>query len=429
MRISDLVWKEIRHRKLNFGLCVLSVVVATGCLVGAVTLLKVSDARTRQILAAQEAETRARADELNDAVRKAMLRLGFNIVILPKRQQLDDWYAHDYATNDMPESYVDKLAQAKVITVQHLLPSLQHRVFWPEAKRNIILVGTRGEVPNRDSTPKPPLVQPVPPGRIVLGHELHTSLGLKPGAPVKLLGRDFTVHLCHAARGSKDDITAWIPLADAQEMLGKPGRINAILALECNCAMADVAQVRNEVGRILPDTQVIERGSEALARAEARRRVEQDGAAALKLAADQRAALRAERERLASLLVPLVLLVCAAAVTLLTFTNVRERRSEIGILRAIGLRRGQVLALILSKAGGIGLAGGVLGCLAGFWMGRLAGAGLELAADGLPAVGATLDWQSLMLTVLLAPLLTVVASWIPALLGAQQDPATSLHEG
>jgi ABC-type lipoprotein release transport system permease subunit len=429
MSIAGLVVKEIRYRKLNFALGLLAVVIATGCFAGAVTLLQVHDLRTRQLLTAKETETRTRLDELSDAVRKAMLRLGFNIVILPKRQQLEDWYAHDFATNDMPEAFVEKLAQSKIVTIQHLLPSLQQRVLWPETKRTIILVGTRGEVPNRFSTPKQPLAQPVPAGHIVLGHELHTSLGLKVGDRLKLLGREFTVHQAHAARGSKDDITAWIPLAEAQALLNKPGRINAILALECNCAMADVAKVREEIGRILPETQVIERGSEALARAEARRRVEQEAADALQAAADQRGRLRAEREHLAAWLVPAVLLVCAAAVALLMLANVRERRGEIGILRAIGLRQSQVLALFLSKALLIGLAGGVAGWLAGFWIGHQAGSSLESGAgERIPAV-AVFEPRWLLLTVLLAPVLAALASWMPALLAARQDPAVTLQEG
>ena len=114
------------------------------------------------------------------------------------------------------------------------------------------------------------MVQPIEPGQIVLGYELHDSLGLKVGDELKLMGRAFTVSQCYPMRGNKDDITAWINLRQAQEMLDKKGLINAILALECQCAWADLAQVREEITRILPDTQVIEQGSKALARAEAR---------------------------------------------------------------------------------------------------------------------------------------------------------------
>jgi putative ABC transport system permease protein len=148
MRIRHLVAKEIRHRKLSFGLGLLAVALAVGTLVGALTLLHGHDLRTQHLLARKEAETKEKMAALNDDVRKAMLRLGFNLVILPKGQNLGDWYADDYASKYMPEEYVTKLAHSGIMTVRHLLPSLQQKVKWPEKKRTIILVGTRGEVPD-----------------------------------------------------------------------------------------------------------------------------------------------------------------------------------------------------------------------------------------------------------------------------------------
>ena len=62
--------------------------------------------------------------KLKDDTRKAMLKLGFNVVILPKDQNLSDWYADDYASKYMPEEYVTKLANSRVVTVRHFLPSL-----------------------------------------------------------------------------------------------------------------------------------------------------------------------------------------------------------------------------------------------------------------------------------------------------------------
>ena len=122
--------------------------------------------------------------------------------------------------------------------------------------------------------PKKPLAQQVSAGEMVVGYELYRSLDLKVGQKVKLLGREFRLVKSHESRGNKDDVTVWINLAEAQELLKKEGLINAILALECTCALGDVAQVRAEITKILPDTQVIERGGRALARAEARVKVE-----------------------------------------------------------------------------------------------------------------------------------------------------------
>ena len=64
---------------------------------------------------------------------------------------------------------------------------------------------------------------------------LARSLGLKQGDRIELFGRAFRISQCNEERGNKDDISIWIDLSTAQEILRKPGRISAILALKCLC--------------------------------------------------------------------------------------------------------------------------------------------------------------------------------------------------
>lgn len=429
MNLWHVVKKEILYRKLNFGMALVSVVLAAGCLVGSLTLLKVHDERTRIILARKEAETKKKMDELKDEVRRAMLKLGFNLVILPEGQNLGDWYAEDYASRYMPEEYVTRLANSGIITVRHFLPTLQQKIKWPETKRTIILVGTRGEVPNIHKSPRKPLVQPVPAGGIVLGHELHQSLGLKVADEVQLSGRSFTVHKCHEERGTKDDITAWINLREAQEMLEKKGLINAILALECICQGVDdlLSRVRADIAGILPGTRVIEIGSRALARAEARAEVGREAKASLEREEKNRARLKTEREAFTAILVPLIMLACGVWIAFLGFTNVRDRRVEIGILRAMGFRSGQIMFLFLSRSLMIGLIGGGLGFLAGALSGSRLGFTLEGKTEAVTVTGKVLDPALLLLALAAALILTLISGWIPALLASQQDPAEVLR--
>jgi len=427
MTIWGLAVKEIRHRKLSFGLGLVSVVLAVGSLVGALTLLKGYDMRTRQILARKEAEAKQKMAALNDDVRKAMLRLGFNLVILPKGQNLGDWYADDYASKYMPEEYVTRLAHSQIMTVRHLLPSLQQKVKWPEKKRTIILVGTRGEAPDFHANPKKPMVQPVPRGKIVLGYEIHHSLGLNIGDDLTLLSRHFTVHKLYQERGSKDDITAWINLKEAQELLGKKGLINAILAIECICSWSGLPKLKADIAGILPDTQVVERVSKARIRYQTRLKVAQRAKETIQAEKRSRAKLRSQRERVVSVLVVVATVGSAAWIALLSLANVRERRAEIGVLRALGLRSRQIMLLFLSKAAAMGFAGGILGLVAGFLVGKHLAITLEHAAA--EPMGQTLFDPRLVLPALvMAPLLAVVASWIPAIIAAQQDPADILRQ-
>ncbi|UCC98981.1 MAG: ABC transporter permease, partial [Phycisphaerales bacterium] len=391
MTIWSLLIREILHRKLNFALGVLSVVVASGSLVGAVTLLRIHDVHTNQLLEDKQAALAEQMARLKDDTRKAMLKLGFNVVILPKDQNLNDWYADDYASKYMPEEYVDRLANSGVVTVRHFLPSLQQKIEWPEHKRKIILVGARGEVPNLHKSPVKPMVQPVPPGTISLGYELHRSLDMKEGDTVELMGRTFTVHACHKERGNKDDITAWIYLAEAQELLDKPEKINAILALECLCVGEEgLPLIRAEIAKVLPGTQVIERGSEAIARAEARTKVEEQARASVQQEKDARENLRAVRERFASILTPVVVTACAIWIAILGFTNVRARREEIGVLRALGVHSRAILVMFLSRHVLVGALGGALGFVAGILSAACFGAARE--GTSVSKVGMGLSW-------------------------------------
>ncbi|MHC4228062.1 MAG: FtsX-like permease family protein [Planctomycetota bacterium] len=427
MTIWSLLLREILHRKLNFALSVLSVMVASGSLIGAVTLLRIHDIRTGQILEREEAKLAANMAQLKDDTRKAMLKLGFNVVILPKDQNLSDWYADDYASKYMPEEYVQTLANSKVVTVRHFLPSLQQKIEWPERKRKIILVGTRGEVPNLHKSPVKPLVQQVPRGTITLGHELHRSMDIKVGDDVELMGRSFKVHACYKERGNKDDITAWIYLAEAQELLDKQGKINAILALECHCTGDALPMIRKEIAGVLPNTQVIERGSRAIARAEARTRVEEQARLAVENEKTARATLRQNRERFASVLIPVVVTACAVWVAVLGFTNVRSRRDEIGILRTLGVSAKNVMVMFMSRHVLLGVFGGALG----FGAGVLSAVYFSAAREGadVQIIGTDFSWAGLLLaSVGGAAALAVVAGWIPTLVATRQDPAVVLHE-
>ena len=158
MKISLLVIKEIKRRKLNFLLGLLSVVFAVASVTGALTMLNIHDINRDKLISAKEKETRERLAILQDDYRKITKKLGFNLLILPEDQNLIDLYADDFAAKHMPESYVDSLANSRSVFIRHLLPSLQEKITWPEKHRTIILTGIRGEVPFLHKDPKEPML-------------------------------------------------------------------------------------------------------------------------------------------------------------------------------------------------------------------------------------------------------------------------------
>lgn len=449
MSLWRLVTREIRHRRLNFALSLLSVAVAVACVIGAETLLRLDRVATGRILsqkqqeveaavAARQADVEQAGEALQDAVRKSMLKLGFNVLILPAEQELSELHLNGTLSRTMPEEYVERLANTDIVTVNHLLPSVTKRIRWEERDLDVILHGTRGEVPIMHRGLKKPLLEAVAPGMMVVGYEIHQKLGLNVGDEVTLLGREFTVSTLHPERGSTDDVTIWIDLKQAQELLGLQNLIHAILALECDCAGDRIAAIRAEIGGILPGTQVIERFSQALTRAEARNQAKETaeealareqaaGAEALRLEMEGRAQLERKHAEFAGVLVPLAILAAAVWVGLLAFGNARQRSSEIGILRAIGLRSQQILAAFLAKAALVGLVGGILGCLIGLAFGKLSGGAAAKAVSWSELTAQQGFGIVVVLSLVLAPTLSVVASWIPAMLISRQDPAIVLQ--
>jgi len=409
MRIATLVGLEMMRRKLGFLLALLAIVVAVSCSVGVVTLIH-----------GYQLQTVRRVAAMDDEIRRITKNMGFNITILPKGENLAEFYATDFAQKTMPYEFVDRLAESPdIVTINHLRPALIRKMEWPERKRQVLLMGVSGVVPFAHRNPKKPLSQPVPAGTMHVGYVLADELGLKEGGTVRFAGREFQIGTIYPQRGSKDDITVWIDLATAQDLLGLDGRINMIQALECNCATVDrLAEIQDEIAGLFGGkVQVIELATTAIARAKAREGVKEEGEATI-----------ARLERFASLLLPLVALAAAAVVGLILLANVRERRAEIGILRAVGARSGQVFMLFVTKGFVLGLLGATVGYLVGFVGAVL----LERDRAVLTATGPMIDGlylPGLLISVLLmTPVLAVLASWLPAMWAVRQDPAVILRE-
>ena len=93
----------------------------------------------------------------------------------------------------IPEAYVTQVAESRMMTIRHLLPVLQVKREWPEKRANVIVIGTRSEVPLSHRDPKKPILDPVKPGTMVLGHQLHDKMGIKVGDTVTFMKKAFTV--------------------------------------------------------------------------------------------------------------------------------------------------------------------------------------------------------------------------------------------
>jgi putative ABC transport system permease protein len=264
------------------------------------------------------------------------------------------------------------------------------------AGRDAILSGIGPSVigPGEKKQPKGFLIDK---GTVYLGSEIAGRLGAKPKSKIELAGRSFTVERVLAESGSDDDIRLYTALEVAQSLLGLPGRINEIKAIDCLCLTADqdpLSQLRTVLEKALPEGKVLQ----------------------LRSLADARAKQRQMAERYAAFAVPVGLLGGALWVGLMTVLNVRERRAEIGLWRALGRGSGRIATLFLGKAALLGLLGAGLGYALGTALALRFGPDIfKVTAKALEPDFALLGWAAL-----LTPVFAAVSAFLPAMLAVAQ---------
>lgn len=99
---------------------------------------------------------------------------------------------------------------------------------------------------------------------------------------------------------------------------------------------------------------------------------------------------------------------------------VNDRTREIGLLRAIGTRRHQVLALFLGEAVVLSAIGGLGGLLVG-------AGGAALLGVAIPALPVHTSWEYVFFAEIMAASIGVIAGVAPARRAAALDPVAALH--
>lgn len=114
------------------------------------------------------------------------------------------------------------------------------------------------------------------------------------------------------------------------------------------------------------------------------------------------------------------LLVGGVGILTIMTIAVTERTSEIGLLRALGAKRGQVLTLFLGEAILISSIGGTLGLSAGIGIAQL----LTIA---IPALPVNTPWLFVVLAETIAVTIGLAAGVVPATRAAGLDPVEALR--
>jgi putative ABC transport system permease protein len=135
------------------------------------------------------------------------------------------------------------------------------------------------------------------------------------------------------------------------------------------------------------------------------------------------------RTALLGLAIVALLLACLGIANTM-YTAVLERTKEIGVLKALGARRRDVLLLFVAEAAVIGIAGGLIGALVAVGLARLGNSAVDRLTQGVAAGGLDVfrpDAWLVAAALALAVLLSTVSGLLPAVRAARQDPVKALR--
>jgi len=182
-------------------------------------------------------------------------------------------------------------------------------------------------------------------GEAVLGSDLAATLKLKPGDTLELEGKTQAVRLRVSgtvSSGGEEDGTLFMALPELQQALGLPGELS-LVRLMVTAGGGSLKDSAAALQRLLPEAKVSE----------------------VRQTARTSEGLLAKVKLLMILVTAVVLVSAGSSVTGTMSTTVLERGKEIGLMKAMGATRWEVLLIFCGEAALLGVFGGVAGYLLG----------------------------------------------------------------
>ena len=231
----------------------------------------------------------------------------------------------------------------------------------------------------------------------LVGADVASLHGLKEGDTIQLLGKDFRVLAVLPATGTVDDGRIFAHLHTVQQLAGRGPVVNAIEVVGC-CKQIAAGLVDN-LRDLLPDAKIV----------------------TIAQVVQTQQTVNQMMSRLAVGLLGILAIVGGVSTASTMYSNVHERRREIGTMMALGATPGFVLRVFLGKAILLGLLGGLIGAVLGTMVAVIFGPHL------VNTVVRPLPWL-IAAGSGIALLMTVSATYLPARRAARLDPCFCLRE-
>jgi putative ABC transport system permease protein len=223
-------------------------------------------------------------------------------------------------------------------------------------------------------------------------------LALNPGDTVDLNGKAVTVTGILDETGSNDDYQIFVPLKILQQAFGKEGLVSSIdIRALCNACPVEI--IAGAINQNITGVRAI----------------------AVKQVAEAEMGITGRMNRFMYALGGITLAVGLFGVVNTMMSSVNERIKDIGIMRAVGASRNQIMRVFIYEAIVIGIAGGILGYLVGTLLAYVVG---PIVFEG---ANISFALQYLPLSLALAILVAVMATMYPALRASKIRVADSFR--
>jgi putative ABC transport system permease protein len=182
-------------------------------------------------------------------------------------------------------------------------------------------------------------------GETVVGNDLATRLKLKPGDTMELAGRARAVRLRVSgivSSGGEEDGLLFMALPELQQALGLDDRVT-LVRLMVTAGGDSLKKSAAALQTLLPSAKVSE----------------------VRQTARTSEGLLAKVKLLMLMVTAVVLVAAGSSVTGTMSTTVLERSKEIGLMKAMGGTRGEVMLIFCGEAALLGILGGLAGYLFG----------------------------------------------------------------
>ena len=361
-----LMFKEIRHRWLIHTLVILLMAFVISILVIQSSLNSSAE----------------------DKIKELTHDLGKGMLVVPQGTDLESFYSMKYGPQVMPDDYGDRIKASPVGKhAGKIQPWLYGNI--NIQGKDLIIVGHKTKKTRYNSSEYQP---------VTIGKGVAESLGIKSGDILNVKDNSFRVARILDPPPKGYDMALFIPLSAAQNILDKPGKINALNMGGCWCKL-DVAGFAADVENTLPGTMAIT--VDGLAKAQTQ--------------------INAIMKQYSTLLWITGTVLAVGSIIFLIFYMLHKGEREIGLLLSIGLSPGKIIIKNVT----ISVLSAVLGSLLGHilsvplmsWFGKT-----------FMRVALIPSWEYLPHFLTASFVIALIASSFPSWFVTRLDPTRLLRE-